>query len=186
MLRITKGCNLHYTRRQNFCWAKEMTAHHRIKCVSEINLEYATTFCSLQFFEGYFCGVDYFLGFFLTANPNWFAPSNPNASTAASFAMHLAARCQITSPTSIGLMSVFFQFKAVNVFNVALQKVEVTKLGTWPLPDKFTNLVKEFIACLGGLEFEQLIAWRRCFGYILDYSAAVKIKKDQSCKKIFA
>ena len=179
MLRVTKGCKWNYTRHQNFCWAKGMTALHRIKCVSEFNLEYAHNFL--------FSSKVFFLACTMlsvpppTATPNCFAPNNSAASTAASFAMHLATRRRIIS-LLFCFCSVLFLFNAVNE---ALQKTRATKLGSWLLLAKFTDLVREFFACWGWSEIEQLIMWSRCSAYNLDSPAAVKFAKHWSCKRIF-
>ena len=127
-----------------------------------------------------FVELHYSLGTSLTATPNCFARNNSTASKGASFAMHLATRRRITSPTAIGLM-LFLFFNAVNV---ALHKPGATKFWSSPLLAKFTNLVREFTLRLDWSAIEQLIAW--CSVYILDGPAAVKFEKHWSCKRTFA
>ena len=46
---LTKRCKRHYTRHQNFCWAEELPALHRIKCASEINKEHVPLFVLFTF-----------------------------------------------------------------------------------------------------------------------------------------
>ena len=126
--------------------------------------------------------MHYALGTSLTATPNCFAPNNSTASMAASFAMHLATRRRITSPTAIGLMPVLFLFKAVNV---ALQKGGAAKFASWPLLAKLTNLVREFITRWDWSEIEQLIAWRRCSDTFWTAQLLWNSKKTGAAKEPF-
>ena len=113
-----------------------MTALHRIKCVSEINLEYAPHFVHFIFLNVKLMACTTLLAPPLTVTLNCFTPNNSTASMADSFAMHLATMRRITSPTAIVLLPVFFSFNAAKV---ALQKAGATTLASWLLPSYVTK-----------------------------------------------
>ena len=120
-----------------------MTLLDCIKCVSEMNLEYALTFCSLHSFEGYFCGMHYVLGTSLDINSQPLRNKQLNHLDGCFFCNALGNKAP-NNFTHSNRSNVGFLF----IVNVALQKAGAIKLGSWPPLAKVTNLVREFIAPL--------------------------------------
>ena len=113
------------------------------------NLENVPTFCALHFLDGYFCGMHYALG--SSDNSQLFCSKQLNRLEGCFFGeAHGNEVPNNFSTTAIGLMPNFFNL------NLALQKAGATKLRSWPLTTKFTNLVREFISRLDWSEIEQL------------------------------
>ena len=125
---INKRMQKHFTRHQKF-WAEEMTALRRNKCVSEINLEYAPILFSSFFRRLFFLACFMLSSSLLTPTHNCFAHNNSTSAKAASFAMYLVTRRQITSPKAIGLRPVFLSM----LLMLHYQKVGATKLWSSPL-----------------------------------------------------
>ena len=107
MPNIAEGGKGKTTWHQKFCLDWNTSKFYRIECVSEIKLAYALTICFLDFSEINFMACTMLSAPPSTATPSCFAPKKSAASKIAAFAMHLATRRQITTPTAICLTSDF-------------------------------------------------------------------------------